>query len=362
MSDDLAQRLRRLPPGLSDPGDRFDRVRERVRRRRRLVTVAAASAVVAIAAGVPVGVILASGGPDRGGGPDGGAVQPIPTRNLSCLPGLPPDRARWVPQPPTDVDGRSRLAPTQPPLRALLCAYRRNRLSAGPGRLLLSQSRVLSGGLDRLAADLSWAPRLLAGEVHHCKPPTGQRTGYLIGLTYPRGTLWVSTSTESCTGTDNGEFTSPASFAAQVGAALVTGTWAPAPPPPGTTPRDPCRGHWPGRLGQETTMVPGDPISVRVCYEAPNGSTRSASTTVRTDYRPLVQALNRLPTRPTPSPGCRSTSPPSASYTLRFGYPQGPDVLVTVQPRCSPAVDNQSLQADDWATVLPEITRLLSGS
>jgi hypothetical protein len=143
----------------------------------------------------------------------------------------------------------------------------------------------------------------------------------------------------------------------QVGAWYASGAWAPKPPrnPPN---ENPC---WrdPGRLGQETTMVPGDPVSVQVCEGTNRGDRVSYRSVSATDgYRGLVVALDALPTGMSSS-SCQGAGQQVVSYSLLFQYAEGPPVLVRVDPNCDPSIDNQSLQARDASTVLPLIRQLL---
>ena len=68
--DQIIDRLQELPPRLPDPGDRFERVVERVRRRHRRT---AAVTAVAASAGVVTAIVLAT---TLGGG-KGKAIDPV---------------------------------------------------------------------------------------------------------------------------------------------------------------------------------------------------------------------------------------------------------------------------------------------
>jgi hypothetical protein len=357
MTDEVVERLRALPPDLADPGDRFDRVRARVLRRRRLAVAASAAAVVVTAAVVPLGLALANGGPHRG-------VAPATRAGTLSCPQTFAGTAPWVPRLPDGVDGQSRLVPAQPPQRALVCAYDGANTAAEQNGWALSGSRLLFAGLDRLAADLTWLPRKLPGQENMCTAIGGTQVNYLVGLTYPEGTLWVSTAKEpnDCVDTSNGEFTSQVTIGGQVAASYTAGAWVAAPPPQLTrTDHDPCRGERTGRLGQETAMVPGNPISVQVCEGTPTGQDVSYRTvTVRVGYSDLVAALNALPTQ-TSSSSCQGDGKQRVFYELLFRYPVGPAVLVWIDPHCDPSIDNRSLQARDASTVVPHIRSLLAG-
>ena len=89
---------------------------------------------------------------------------------------------------------------------------------------------------------------------------------FAIGLSYPDGTIWITTEDDPnyCTDTSNGEFVSSVYVGDQVAASYEARRWTAIPPPrdPSTGPCDPART---GRLGQDRAMVPGAPTSVIAC-------------------------------------------------------------------------------------------------
>lgn len=349
MSDDLIDRLRALPPQPADPPDRFASVARRVSRRRRAVLVADMAVVlVVLVAATLVAVASLRHGKS--------AAPAVP--ELTCprvFAGTPP----WVPAPPSGVDGRERLVPRQAPARAVLCAYDGSNVPRAQSGWTLSGSHTLSGGFDRLAHDLTSLPRLLPGQRHACPAIGGPQTDYLLGLSYPDGTLWVSGAAEPtiCMGTSNGVFTSPANTGALMQASYTAGTWT-RPPPRHSD--DPCRGRPIGRLGQESVLVPDHPASVRICQGPPTEGQRLTYRTVTLDhgFDDLVAALNTLTTTPWAGTD-RIVTAPTVYYEVDFRYPDGRDVQLAVDPSSVPAIDNGSLQARDASTVVPILQRLL---
>lgn len=73
--------------------------------------------------------------------------------------------------------------------------------------------------------------------------------------------------------------------------------------------------------------------------------------------RELVEALNRLPTRPS---DLSCTGIPTSPYRAFFRYPSGPSVLVRVIPGCVPPIDNGSLQVTPTEDA-GDVVRLLGG-
>lgn len=267
---------------------------------------------------------------------------------LSC-PASYGGQAPWVPAKPAGVDGRSRLVPQTTPASALVCAYAGSNTAKRQAGRALSGRRPLTGGLARLASQLTWQPRRLPGQQAGCTLIGGPQTNYLIGLTYPGGgTIWVAAADEpnECVSTSNGEFTSLGVVGPDVSRAFASGRW-PAPQPVSCTrPRQDI-----GRLGQDTAMVPAGSTSLTIC--APKARTLTSG------YQTLVSALDRLPARPSTrscSPSPRASAP---KYQLLFSYPEGPPVSVFITSGCHPEIDNLDLQSDSASSILPVIQQLL---
>jgi hypothetical protein len=99
-------------------------------------------------------------------------------------------------------------------------------------------------------------------------------------------------------------------------------------------------------------MVPPGVTSVTICGRG--------GRTVYSGYGHLVAALNALPARPS-TRSCTSVPRKSGrSYRLLFSYPQGPAVQVSIEGRCSPQIDNLSLQSGSGRGIVPIIERLIS--
>jgi len=281
---------------------------------------------------------------------------------LAC-PASFPGTAPWVPDRPRGIDGRSRMVPQQAPSRAMICAYKVGSESGRSATSALTGTRQLAGPLAELASDLTWLPRQLHGTSYACAGiGLGEQTNYLLGLTYPTGTQWVSSTDDvsDCTTTSNGPFTSQVNIGGQIAASYRSATWAPIPPPHLTgTDHDPCAARRSGRFGQDQHLLPGRPTSIRLCA----GTAGPRATTYRTamldrGFQPLVDALDALRTRPTTSE-CQGDGQQATFYELLAGYADGPGVLVRIDPHCAPAIDNRSLQAADASTVLPLLQQLL---
>jgi hypothetical protein len=290
------------------------------------------------------------------------AGRPGKIRPLAC-PANFPGTAPWVPARPQGIDGRSRMVPQQAPSRAMICAYQVGSNSGRSPTSALTGTRQLAGRLTELASDLTWLPRELHGTSYACAGiGLGEQTNYLLGLTYPTGTQWVSSTDDvsDCTTTSNGPFTSQVNIGGQVAASYRSATWAPIPLPHLTgTDHDPCAARRSGRFGQDQHLLPGQPTSIRLCVGTAGPRATTYRTTLRNrGFQPLVDALDVLRTRPTTSE-CQGDGQQATFYELLASYAQGPDVLVRIDPHCVPAVDNGTLQAFDARPVVPLLRQLL---
>jgi hypothetical protein len=271
--------------------------------------------------------------------------------------------APWVPDQPDGIDGGTRMAPSQAPVRAFICGYHLVGDVARVDESSLTGKRQLTGGLTELATDLTWLPPKLAGSLYACAGiGLGQRTNFLIGLTYPAGTEWVSSTDDAaeCTTTSNGRFTSSLNIGAQVAASFQAATWTPIPPPRITgTDHDPCAARRAGRLGQDQQLVPGQPTSIRLCAATVGRTDTSyGSATLSHGFQPVLDALNALSTTPTQS-SCQGDGSQATFYELLADYDQGPNVAVRIDPHCVPAIDNRTVQAANAKTVVPLLDDLL---
>jgi hypothetical protein len=318
------------------------------RRTHWLPAVAAAVVVLAV-----VGTVVAI----RGVGDGRHSAAPAPTA-LDCPPNFaaaPGDFSPlWVPAKARGVDGTRRLVPLQTPSRALVCGYESQRFSATRAGMPLTGTAALGRDLSRLPGALAWLPRTLPGQSVACLSDARaiDSHSYLIGLTYPGGTMWVSAPGNHCDGATNGSFVTSTNLATFAAAALT----AHEVPPLASTPTGPhtaCEVTNSGRLGQETEMVPDHPVSATMCKVTPVHPASSPILAVP-DPGTLAAKLNSLHTAPSAS-GCNDTGPNGAVYAryeLLFRYSDGPPVLVILTPGCHPSVDNRSLQADDGGAVI----------
>lgn len=331
-------------------GFRFRRPVAAPRQRFRWVPAVAAAACAAIV----VAVVLALGpgdpGRDRAAAPTAAPVLDCPATVAA-----PSHTDYWLPPPrPDALDVSDRLVPTAAPVHAVVCAY----LHPDAGRL--TGSRVVDRGLAVLAGTLAWLPP--GDATAQACPAEAGGAGldyYLIGLSYPTGTMWVAAPGD-CVGSSNGRFKTRVHVASDAIAAYRTGGW--------TQPAEPLMNGCPvspGRLGQEHAMVPGAPVSVLVCATsggrfAPHSPVSESRTGSAADLKALVTALNALPTQPDSFAfKCGITRAPEPSYRIVFTYSVGLPAEVIFARECAPAIHNGSLQASFDARVAALITKIL---
>jgi hypothetical protein len=286
------------------------------------------------------------------------AVTAAPVSALACPKAVPADRPAdrggrdlWVPAAPRGFDASARLVPPQVPARAIVCAYIGPRSPAGR-----SGSVPLTGDLSGVMNDLAWVPP--APTVGACTTNLSLTDGdyYLIGLSYPGATVWVAATGNHCGGSSNGMFYSRTSLSRQALSSYKAQRWAAT---PGSN--DACRRSGferLGRLGQQSSMVPGNPISVSVCEVSAADGGKATQRTETSGVERFTSALGALKTSPDGG-ACKPDGQPFTDYSLVFGYAEGPPVNVEVYSSCRPAIHNGSLQASDPTTVLPLIQELL---
>lgn len=275
---------------------------------------------------------------------------------LACPKAVPVDKAMksrvpWVPAAPRGLDGSARLAPRRVPARVVICAYIGHVSPAGK-----SGSVLLAGDLKGVMSDLAWIPPTPQPGACLANLALSDGDYYLIGLSYPGSTQWVAAPRDHCAGSSNGVFSSGANLSVRTSAWYKAGHWT------STGSSDVCQPYgsgW-GRLGQQSSMVPGHPVSVSVCEGSAAGGGKATQRTETLGVDSLASALGALPASASKYQFvCKPLGPPSTWYTLLFGYVEGPPVVVSVEVGCTPAIDNGSLQANDATTVLPLIHKLL---
>ena len=254
-----------------------------------------------------------------------------------CPQAVPEGDGPQVPADPTAETGRRLLPEGVDPTGALVCRYGPQgdfRPPSAPPAGALVGRRQLTGGLEQLADDL-FLPRRLAGQGRVCTLIGAARTPYLLRLTYPDGVVWLATAQDanSCVDLTNGTFTTHEYVGDRFAAAYETGEWRPRPVLPQN---GPCRERRPGRAGQEGSLVPGEPVSLRVCS---GGTGRDVGLDVLAAVRDVLAQPSAQPSDGT----CSGAGAPS--YELLFRYDAGPPVLVRFTVGCEPDVDNGSLQA-----------------
>jgi len=317
-----------------------------------LPALAAASVVLAV-----VGAVLAIRATRADGhrASPGSAALNCPQRYHNIAP------KQWVPARARGVDAASRLVPDQRPDHVVVCAYL-SPPGAGVSRPALSGSRYLGGDLAAAATALTWLPRQLAKQSMACTSDLQATDGdaYLVGFTYSTGTVWVSAPGDHCSGAWNGQFATAVNLRVPVAGAYRAGRWTVGPSMTQSGDRDPCHVGTAGRLGQETALVPGKPVSATVCKLSYADQSSAAASKVVGDSAALAAAMNSLPTVSSTS-SCGASGPQSFIYEALFRYSQGPPVFVRVLPNCHPSIDNLSLQADGGGAVVSLIQDLLAG-
>ncbi len=298
-----------------------------VRARRALVPVLVLTMVATVALAVAA-VALASR--DR--------VTNRPADTVSCPAVLPASTTSTagVPSLPRGVDGHSRLAPDRTPTSVVICKFA---APASGGHL--TGTRTLAESFHAVQETLTWAPRAVG--PYYCtgvgRSESQLQPQFLVGVTYADTSMWVS-APAGCPlrPSTNGQFNSAVDLVSYARAAYSTGTWP-------TTPSHA------GRLGQDTSMVPGSPTSLTL-HRFSDHRTK----TVTTGFAGLVDALNNAPTTPS-----RYSCGPSGPqlYSLTFHYAQGPDVVVQLSKGCFPEIDNGSLQIRDGSKFSTAILALL---
>ncbi len=246
-----------------------------------------------------------------------------------------------MPAPPQGV-GTDRLVPTQAPTSAVICRYEtrpdhepRVHETAYDGRL--AEVMRLQGELTTLADDLSLLP-IDVGPPGDRGCGVDRATPYLLGLTYPGGgAVWVHAEAhpQACTGATNGVFRTSAYLGDRMERAFTQrGWWR-------WFALGFCGSQWtPGRLSQESTMIPGGVAGVEVCDQ--DGKPGYVD-------EPIIAAINALPTRPASATvTCATPSgKPARGYTLYVYYNRGPGLRLSVETPCDPEVRGGSLSASD---------------
>lgn len=331
-----------------------DRVARRQRRRQGIVATLGTFGVVAALGGglalVGDRVPVVSGTPAPGLGTHSADPGPCPERIPARS-----ENGLHVPEAPTVLDARERLASPEAPVSVRICRYGSNAVD-DPARsiptprpsepdmrywdpdTLHSQGLVISG-LEELSADLSLLPRVAPAPV--CPLVAAPVTTYLIRLEYADGRgQWVATSDHICVdATTNGSFATSISVAERAKTALDTGAWT-APDEP-TSPYA-CRvpGWFPGRAGDEDLLVPSGAREVTICAEGASGEDLRA----RLDANAARGVLDALRSRPVEDVADGGTCPErmKPAYVLYVAYERGPGVAVRVHPGCSPKVSSDS--------------------
>jgi hypothetical protein len=342
MTADLTSRLRRLPPDLPTPPDRMEQIAARVRRRRRRRGALMAGASVIVLGGVVPFILDPLLGRDR---------PPIAAEaaSLSC-PREVPGPGSWVPHVPRGVDAANRLVPADTPLSAVVCAFDSVDTSGAVLPAPLRGRAELTSGLRDLARDLAWVAGAAHGPPDFCSGG-GPSTTYLLGLTYVRGTVWVSASDGTgCIRTSNGAFDTMRGLGPQMAAALDAGRWTGLESPPSAQGDCPAVG-W-GRHGQESVLVPPSPTSLTVCRAVADGSSAAVTRYGAERAAAVAKALNGLP-----NDEGRLSDQEEDELELHFHYEEGPDVQVRVRGKAPASAGNGTVVAKDVDGVISALLR-----
>lgn len=303
---------------------------------------------------------------------------------LQCPTSVPMSDFSWLPKPANRLPSTQALVPTATPDTAVVCRYPIDPVTFGPNTAppgarpypipappsggVLWGRVVLTSGLDTLVADLATAPRD-TGVPRACTAIGGGRTAYLLGLEYAGRVVWVRSDVEPnhCEGSTNADFRSSSGLGDVFAAAFTGKSWAGIAALNAKT-----TGCYPrvafGQMGQESSLAPGEPVSVTICatpaYD-PNGSVSSsdpqpAQPSVRLSAdkaAAVLRALRALPGAPT-THGCQGPAEGKlrpTSYRVVLDYADGGSVYVDVLPGCRPEVMGMDVQSADGSSVVAAI-------
>jgi hypothetical protein len=309
-------------------------------RRARWLPAVAAAVVIAVAGGGWLAADQLSGSSHK---------TPVAETSEDCPASYPSDDEYWVPNKPSVSGADDRLVPDEVPQSMQVCAY----LHDDKGQLTGPQE--VTGNLSIAAQSLTWLPPA-TGTPRSCTFELRSTDGdnYLIKVSYSDGVTWIAAPGDHCHGASNGEFESSTNLLWPVSDAYRLGFWL----TPGVDRQGPgrCGGSWtPGRLGQETQLVPGTPESVTICSDGRE----------RTIVNPgaLIDQLNALPTQPSTGE-CNTPDIPlhpavMREYRLYFNYTEGPAAYIDVALGCSPNVDDVALQAEASPQLVELIQQML---
>lgn len=371
MPDDDLQpdRSLRRPP----PAGMREVVQRAGRRRRRAVLGGGMLALVVLAA-VPVGALALRDDArdtllaDGDSSPSTAPAEPAPAD--PCPTDVPrdnPSRIPAVPAPPP-ADFAGSLVPDQVPTAVTICRYADTSPGSGSASASsepdgLQGERELLGGLENLPADLAVPAGL---EIGLCTAIGGAVIPYLVRLTYPAGTVWLSTMSEvnGCSLVSNGEFTSPVYVAGQVARSYDAGSWVPDAPRDGGPTPSACGSTPSGRAGAERDLVPAGWTGLSLCEGSGSAQTsRPVSDDRAGAVTDLLNALDSEPGEGGFGASCsdqlKVEGDDDRSRSLHWRYPTGRDVVVVPFIGCDPPLGNGSLSADATAEQQEELLRLL---
>ena len=189
-----------------------------------LPIAAAAAAVAAL-----VGLTFALGPGQNRGAPSASSLSSTAASSTTASPLTCPTKyvhamrgKLWVPAPPRGVDATAHLAPDETPAHVVVCAY------VTPTSLALTGAKQLTGDLAATTATLTRLPRHDPSPARVCATymTPADSENYLIGLTFSRGTLWVSVPGQHCQGASNGVFDTDQNLRDYAAASYRSGRWS----------------------------------------------------------------------------------------------------------------------------------------
>lgn len=239
----------------------------------------------------------------------------------------------WVPDGPLVPGGSRQLVPSAVPTAAVVCRY------PGPDSTAPRVGVRLTGPLTALPTDLYVPP---SAENDACAGVGMETNHYLLGLDYPDGRVWVSSTVDGgCHDVTNGAFSTSADVGGLLADAVSASGWVP-------TTRAPCAGPA-GRYGEQDELVPGTPTAA---YECQSGAPVAVAAGL---VAPLAAAFDSLPAHRSGFMCGPSDNGPGNARTIEFQYATGPAVRLSLGRHCRPGVMGGLLEADDpspvWAVI-----------
>jgi hypothetical protein len=121
--------------------------------------------------------------------------------------------------------------------------------------------------------------------------------------------------------------------------------------------------HGAGRPGDTNSLVPPKPTTLTICSLDPGvlANSRSVHTRNRFTAGQFDAVLAALGEGVPQSPKVHvcDAGGMARTYTLDFGYRDGPDVSVDIGPDCHPSITNGLITTDNWQDVMKAVNQLI---